>query len=449
MISSSSRAMWACSTSPMRQSGAVLMALLMLTSLLAGSSLLAQTVQQARLYQQHKTRSALAAAQQALLSYAVDLSPGSCTGNCPRPGDLPCPDLDDDGIAELSCGNAAGSQQSRRLGRLPWRTLGLDDLRDGSGERLWYAVSNRYKNSTRAFPLNADTAGTITLYQHQGYRLHDANLAQGLVAVILAPGAALQRMDGLQQQRDSLHSNDPSHYLDSNSHDDNASFVDGSSDGFVLAELSSHFNDALAVITQPQIQQRMQQRVAMEVSRALLDYFCGMGNSDHVASSCLNSGGVRYLPDAAAFNDSTCTGTGSLAAGLCLAVNDQGRIAAHGLSPAWDSSSLLRGSSVNNWFQQNGWRNQIYYARAPACGATSPDCTGSGGLLNLSNASRLPQDNKMAVVIAAGPALLNQSRASMLSLEAYLEGENALPDQHFERRRLSGSDFNDLATSLP
>jgi hypothetical protein len=32
--------------------------------------------------------------------------------------------------------------QAERLGRLPWKTLGLPDLRDGDGERLWYAVSS-------------------------------------------------------------------------------------------------------------------------------------------------------------------------------------------------------------------------------------------------------------------------------------------------------------------
>jgi hypothetical protein len=27
---------------------------------------------------------------------------------------------------------------NQRMGRLPWKTLRLPDLRDGHGERLWY-----------------------------------------------------------------------------------------------------------------------------------------------------------------------------------------------------------------------------------------------------------------------------------------------------------------------
>jgi hypothetical protein len=46
----------------------------------------------------------------------------------------------------ITCGSLAGdSGQAQRLGRLPWKTLGLPDLRDGHGERLWYAVSTKYK----------------------------------------------------------------------------------------------------------------------------------------------------------------------------------------------------------------------------------------------------------------------------------------------------------------
>ena len=61
-------------------------------------------------------------------------------------GGLPSvPDLDER-WAEATCGSLAGNVgQDQRLGRLPWKTLGLPDLRDGYAERLWYAVSTRYK----------------------------------------------------------------------------------------------------------------------------------------------------------------------------------------------------------------------------------------------------------------------------------------------------------------
>ena len=85
---------------------------------------------------------ALAQAREALIAYAVDRPINAVVG----PGYLPCPDLDDDGWAESTCGSMSGdSGQEQRLGRLPWKTLGLPDLRDGYGERLWYAVSSKYK----------------------------------------------------------------------------------------------------------------------------------------------------------------------------------------------------------------------------------------------------------------------------------------------------------------
>ena len=95
--------------------------------------------------EQHRHRAsdrALAQAREALLAYAADRPIDARVG----PGYLPCPDLDDDGWAEATCGSLSGHiGQEQRLGRLPWKTLGLPDLRDGYGERLWYAVSTRYK----------------------------------------------------------------------------------------------------------------------------------------------------------------------------------------------------------------------------------------------------------------------------------------------------------------
>ena len=84
------------------------------------------------------TAAALATAKAALIGYATSVNNFSGTA---RPGDLPCPDRSDNGLAgggvtATSCGNAAGNQQARRLGRLPWKTLGLPDIRDGSGEQI-------------------------------------------------------------------------------------------------------------------------------------------------------------------------------------------------------------------------------------------------------------------------------------------------------------------------
>ncbi len=83
---------------------------------------------------------ALTQAKAGLIAYAVSVQPDTYAK---RPGELPCPDLDNDGDAEITC-----FQAEQRIGRLPWRTLKLPDLRDGYGERLWYALSSTFQRKT-------------------------------------------------------------------------------------------------------------------------------------------------------------------------------------------------------------------------------------------------------------------------------------------------------------
>src|SRR3954454_23100835 len=68
-----------------------------------------------------KTFPVLAAAKEALISYAVT--------NSDAPGRLPCVDNLNTGTAPTGPCGASGIPQ---LGRLPWRTLGSPILRDGS-----------------------------------------------------------------------------------------------------------------------------------------------------------------------------------------------------------------------------------------------------------------------------------------------------------------------------
>src|SRR5438105_759389 len=124
---------------------------------------------------------ALAQAREALLAYAAERPITTEVG----PGYLPCPDTDDDGWAEATCGSLSGHLgQADRLGRLPWKTLGLPDLRDGHGERLWYAVSTKHKGllncaaSRGCVDMTPPMAlGTITVRGASGEILHDGTLA--------------------------------------------------------------------------------------------------------------------------------------------------------------------------------------------------------------------------------------------------------------------------------
>lgn len=128
------------------------------------------------------------------------------------PGHLPCPDDDDDGVADtVACGNSA-----TRIGRLPWKTLGLPDLRDSSGERLWYAVSRCFLErvtdtycagqTLKSYAVNSDTPGQLVV--------NGLSPATGVVAIIFAPGPPTARTAGGNQVRSGANRNDVTHYLE-------------------------------------------------------------------------------------------------------------------------------------------------------------------------------------------------------------------------------------------
>lgn len=323
------------------QRGIAILALLVLLSGIAGMlvyPLLGREVSsQASL---HQTKAVLAKAEQALLAYAQQpLGTTPCELNCPRPGDLPCPDRNNDGIAETSCSNSA------RLGRLPWKTLGLGDLRDGSGERLWYAVSERYKNNPRLRPLNLDTQCSWSVMATNG-PTWNASLGSGVVAVVIAPMQPLLRQDGWQQRR--LQPGDGAkEYLDIEGSLDNANPTEYSNHGFAMAPASAQFNDVVWPISSSRMHQVMQKQVLSELKRA---FTC-------TATPC------AVLPAPASIADASCLGTQSLQAGQCLSAQSTlGRLPVdQDLHGPLANQAMLDGQATHHWFQQNGWREQVFY----------------------------------------------------------------------------------------
>ncbi|MGZ5063065.1 MAG: hypothetical protein ACXWAU_14385 [Usitatibacter sp.] len=262
---------------------------------------------------------ALAEAREALIAYAADRPINAVVG----PGYLPCPDLDDDGWAESTCGSQTGdSGQADRLGRLPWKTLGIEDLRDGYGERLWYAVSSKYKGllncgvSRACLDMTpASALGTITVRDGTGAIVHDGTVAEssrasagGAVAVVIAPGPALARVGGGEQARGCLPGEcdtagrcvtdpprraahcDPANFLDrapggAFGGEDNADFADrndaagrpGNANGFIqgpvfLPDGRTAVNDRVVAIAYRDVMPRVMARVAREAARCLRQY---------------------------------------------------------------------------------------------------------------------------------------------------------------------------------
>ncbi len=137
-------------------------------------------------HNQLKTARALAQAKEALIGFALTYAenhPGQPQGY------LPCPDLNGDGRADPPCAERGRSV----LGRLPWLTLGLPPLKDGSQTCLWYAVSGTYKD-------NPKQVLTTDLSRHPGLfkvRNEQGNIVAGdtqetqIIAIVFAPGKSL------------------------------------------------------------------------------------------------------------------------------------------------------------------------------------------------------------------------------------------------------------------
>lgn len=253
-----------------------------------------------------RTAHALAQAKEALLGRAVaDLT---------SPGSLPCPDTNDNGSAESTVGQPGGNCPSY-IGRLPWKTLGLPDLRDGSGERLWYALSPNFRDYVTTNPVNSNSRGTLQVVDNTGV----TPIASEAVAVVFAPGNVIG-----SQQRDSANQNFAQNYLDVGPNNVNNYTAGGP---FVAADKTNTFNDRLLVIKASDIMLLVEARVAKELSSSFDLYRIAHSNT---------------YPNPADFGACTSASCPS-ASGVCI-----------GKVPATTMA-------LPSWFIPNNWFDVIYY----------------------------------------------------------------------------------------
>ena len=139
------------------------------------------------------TSDALAKAKEAVLSYAVSNYERAGTGGWY--GFLPRPETSSAASEGSVVANSEPGEgrYEHVLGRLPWRHMNIEPLKDGSGECLWYAVSGDYKHggSVRSEMLNEDSAGMFELYDENGNSLKSGTAENRVVAVVIAPGPRL------------------------------------------------------------------------------------------------------------------------------------------------------------------------------------------------------------------------------------------------------------------
>ena len=409
---------------------------------------------------------ALALAREALIAYAADHPINAVVG----PGYLPCPDLDDDGWAESTCGSQSGdSGQADRLGRLPWKTLGLPDVRDGHGERLWYAVSSKYKGllncgvSRACLDMTPDAAlGTISVRDNAGFVVHDGRVGEpyradagGAVAVVIAPGpplarAATDRTQGIEQRRECAPGEcdgagrcvtdppqraarcDPRNFLDRApgaryGDEDNADFVDRNDpggralngNGFIhgpvsLADGRLAVNDRLAVIAYRDVMPRIRQRVALEVSHCLRSYAARPENGARYpwpTPACLQATPLWEGRAGVLFGriaDTPFASPGTMASRWWSASDPPSANEACRIAVAPASRSdqgSTAGHDANSWW--NAWKPYVFYAlaRGFAPDAGAAGCASAACLSLADPTGRALGSPRQYAVIVAGATL--------------------------------------------
>jgi hypothetical protein len=256
--------------SPPAQQGAALLITLALVGIVGGMAIVwvaQSSASEARRVQD--TAKAMGMIRDALVARAAS--------DFNRPGSLPCPDYNNDGSADGSLCTAP------YVGRVPWKTLDLPDLRDATGERFWYALSPTFRDHPNACTptpcvLNSDTPADLTI---------NGVASQENVAIIFAPGEPL----GSQDRDPSVPTNltNPANYLEGNNVPTGPSDKDYQTGG-----AAATFNDRALVITRNMLMPAIEQRVARQ-ARQCLEKFAA-------------SGGGRYpfaapLSDVTTFND--------------------------------------------------------------------------------------------------------------------------------------------------
>lgn len=344
------------------------------------------------------TRAALVAAKEALLAFA--------TSN-PNRGYLPCPAdpnylLPKDEGLELSDCVSGGL----KIGRLPWRTLGIGELRDGNGDPLWYAVSLDFADSST--PINRDVSiGQLSI-----------NGAAGYAAVVFSAGTIL----GGQSRSDapatcsttatSMRADYcPANYLDT----DSASGISNadSDDAFTSSGAPS-FNDHVLGITADQFFAGAEKRVLQHVRACLLNY-AGSHSNQYPWPAEISQGDptVLTLPYE---EKETPLGIGRLPEKL----KDPLDTWAPGC-PLPHCEPGVSCPSTKFWIKD--WRDLVFYAVAP--GSATNDTRSAAPL-------QVGTHNKVrAAILLAGKALpsLGQSRTTLSQRKNeinYLEDNNHL-----------------------
>ena len=243
-----------------RQKGAALILLVfMMALILTTYAIRTTTGVEYKTERDLKTSKAQVEAKAALLGWSVRQS---------NPGQLPCPE-DTSVIGAAMEGRAKTSCTLPAIGRLPWKTLGIGDIRDGNNEKLWYAISPGFRLS----PININTAAALNINA----------LPNSAIAIIFSPGTPLSTQSRPVPTASSPP--DVTHYLDLSNNNGDSSFVTQGG--------ATVFNDQLMTITKEELFSLVVKRILREIrgdnSQGLMKYYL---DNTYYAFGDINGDGI-------------------------------------------------------------------------------------------------------------------------------------------------------------
>ena len=215
-----------------------------------------------------KTMQALNEAKLAIIGWSVKHK---------NPGTLPCPE-DVTLVGTFNEGNSRSTcNEVNPIGRLPWKTLGIGDIRDGNGDKLWYAISSGFRSK----PINLNTSATLSVNSQ----------ASRVVAITFSAGSPLTSQKRINQT-------DIAQYLD-------LSNVNGVPT-FLMGKAKEDFNDRLLFVTKDDLFNAVSMRVLGDIrgtagQGGLVDFYFKNGfypyadsNGDGQADSMSLNGNPSY-----------------------------------------------------------------------------------------------------------------------------------------------------------
>jgi hypothetical protein len=258
-----------------KQNGAALIIFAIIVSLIILTFTLRNlNGKQLEISRKDKTAKVLYEAKNALLGWSV-MRGISGTSSSATPGQMPCPeDLALIGSANEGTAMASCNSSLPVVGRLPWRSLGLGDIRDGNGDKLWYVLSPGFRGP----PINSDNLGQLAV---------NGNL-NAAVAIIFSPGNLLPSQD-----RSTFTT---SNYLDLTNNDGDMSFITTGAAGV--------FNDVSIILTQNELFELVEKRILREVrgdnTQGLIRFYSSQGLNNYPFAD-INSDGIIDIGELTGF----------------------------------------------------------------------------------------------------------------------------------------------------